>query len=344
MKQIGKINLENATSYLPEDREEIFRAVRRIDGGFHHFNKSVVGLLRDWITKIAWEFAKMAATDTHIGSEDVVKGYKYNSSEKEGKSWINIAEEEMSLKKAVEKTQEIISSGIILMEQGMLEESLTLYREALQNYEVLLGSDHPDTCILLNNMGNSLKNLGRPTEAETLFRRAMYGLEVYHGVGHPDTLMVYDNLANALSDMKRFDEAEELYTIALEGRERLLGTSSIYTLMTVQNLAILYERTGKINEGKAMTLRCLDALSDPDSDPTGLECLNNLGIIYIKQGYFDEAELVLKRALVGREKLLGVNNYQTLESAHNLLKLYISRGRPMDEYTRELFERVKAMR
>jgi hypothetical protein len=52
MASLCVIDVEQATSYLPEDRDRIFEVIRS-KGGFHSFNVSLVGLLRDWVAKAA---------------------------------------------------------------------------------------------------------------------------------------------------------------------------------------------------------------------------------------------------------------------------------------------------
>ena len=45
---VGAINLQNATSYLPEDKERIFDVIQK-QGGFHQFDIRVMGMLSDWV-------------------------------------------------------------------------------------------------------------------------------------------------------------------------------------------------------------------------------------------------------------------------------------------------------
>src|SRR5262249_46367314 len=70
---------------------------------------------------------------------------------------------------------------------------------------------------------------------------------------------------------------------ALKGRERVLGPEHPDTLTGVRNLAWLYQ----------------------------------------SQGFYTEAEPLLKRALAGFERKLGMEHRQTLRSANNLAALYL---------------------
>jgi tetratricopeptide (TPR) repeat protein len=61
-----------------------------------------------------------------------------------------------------------------------------------------------------------------------------------------------------------------------------------------------------------------------------LATVNNLGVIYLLQGRFDEAEMMLKRALKGREEAHGPDHELTFNSVHDLGTLYIAWQRPDD--------------
>jgi tetratricopeptide (TPR) repeat protein len=54
---------------------------------------------------------------------------------------------------------------------------------------------------------------------------------------------------------------------------------------------------------------------------------HQLGLLYVVQGKFVEAESIYKRALAGREKVLGIEYTLILDTVHNLGALYIDQGK-----------------
>ena len=65
----------------------------------------------------------------------------------------------------------------------------------------LLGEEHPDVALSLNNLAALYESQGRYTEAEPLYQKALKMLEQLLGVGHPDTMTVRKNYADCLRKM-----------------------------------------------------------------------------------------------------------------------------------------------
>jgi Tetratricopeptide repeat/Domain of unknown function (DUF4062) len=63
--------------------------------------------------------------------------------------------------------------GKLYVVQGELQKAESTYREALALRETMLGPDHPDVAVSLNNLAEVYAGLRRYGEAEPLFRRAL---------------------------------------------------------------------------------------------------------------------------------------------------------------------------
>ncbi|TEY63628.1 hypothetical protein BOTCAL_0153g00160 [Botryotinia calthae] len=100
------------------------------------------------------------------------------------------------------------------------------------------------------------------------------------------------------STIDRLLEAEEMYQRVLQGYEKAWGLEDASTLGTV----------------------------------------NNLGIIYKKQGKMTESEEMFQRALKGKEKLWGPEHISTLNTVNNLGFLYLNQGKMIE--SEEMFQRA----
>jgi predicted RNA polymerase sigma factor len=60
-------------------------------------------------------------------------------------------------------------------------------RRALAIKEKVLGTDHPNTSLTVDNMATLLAALGRSAEAEALYGRALAVFEAALGAAHPHT-------------------------------------------------------------------------------------------------------------------------------------------------------------
>ena len=80
----------------------------------------------------------------------------------------------------------------------------------------MLGREHPDTLLSVNNLAALYHAQGRYSEAEPLYKRALEASERVLGREHPDTLQSVNNLAALYETQGRYSEAEPLYKRALE--------------------------------------------------------------------------------------------------------------------------------
>ena len=125
-------------------------------------------------------------------------------------------------------------------EYEKLEEELhELYREYLETNRRVLGSDHPDTLIAINNFAALLHARCRFDEAEPLYREGLATKRRTQLPTHPSVLMAVNNLGSLLGNMCRWDEAEALLVEALTGRTATLGEGHPYSRATTASLEAL---------------------------------------------------------------------------------------------------------
>ncbi|NES22511.1 MAG: CHAT domain-containing protein, partial [Symploca sp. SIO3E6] len=130
--------------------------------------------------------------------------------------------------------------------QGRYSEVESLYRQALQMRQRLLGEEHPDVASSLNNLAFLYSSQGRYSEAEPLYRQALEMKQRLLGDEHPDVAYSLNNLAFLYSSQGRYSEAEPLYRQALEMNQRLLGDEHSLVASSLNNLAGLYWAKGEI--------------------------------------------------------------------------------------------------
>jgi CHAT domain-containing protein/Flp pilus assembly protein TadD len=193
----------------------------------------------------------------------------------------------------------------------------------------MLGPQHPQTLITINNIGLLYQAQGRYGEAEQLFKRALSRQEQKLGTGHPDTLTSAHNLALIYLEQGRYGAAESLLKSTLSIEERVLSWNHPNRLITLNTLAGLYREQGRFVEAEPIlkyvlseTERTLGA-----EHPDALTSANNLAELYIAEGRFGEAEPLLKRTLSASEHKLGAEHPETLVRVDNLGGLYFDEGR-----------------
>ena len=126
-----------------------------------------------------------------------------------------------------------------------------LCERALAIREKVLGPEHPDTAMSLNNLAVLLKDQGDLAGARPLYERALAITEKVLGPEHPDTAMSLNNLAVLLKDQGDLAGARPLYERALAIREKVLGPEHPDTATSLDNLAALLQAPGRPCGGAA---------------------------------------------------------------------------------------------
>jgi hypothetical protein len=71
------------------------------------------------------------------------------------------------------------------MSLGRHAEAESYWREALEGRRRVLGDEHPETLVSINNMGALLRDQDKLAEAETYWREALKGRRHVLGNEHP---------------------------------------------------------------------------------------------------------------------------------------------------------------
>ena len=199
---------------------------------------------------------------------------------------------------------------------------------AVEVIEDVLGTDHPDTLMVRNNLAFAYHSVGRFDEAIELYERVLADQKWVLGPDHPNTLTTRSNLAGAYRSVGRFDEAIELYERVLADQERVLGPDHPKTLTTCNNLAVAYHSAGRFDEAIELYERVLadqERVLGPDH-PDTLITRNNLAGAYRSVGRFGEAIELYERVLADRVRVLGPDHPDTLATRNNLAFAYHSAG------------------
>ena len=199
---------------------------------------------------------------------------------------------------------------------------------AVEVIEDVLGTDHPDTLMVRNNLAFAYRSVGRFDEAIELYERVLADQKWVLGPDHPNTLTTRSNLAGAYRSVGRFDEAIELFEWVLADRVRVLGPDHPKTLTTCNNLAVAYHSAGRFDEAIELYERVLadqERVLGPDH-PDTLITRSNLAGAYRSVGRFDEAIELFEWVLADRVRVLGPDHPDTLATRNNLAFAYHSAG------------------
>ena len=118
--------------------------------------------------------------------------------------------------------------------------AIELANEALVIREKILGPEHPDTALSLNNLALLYDSQANYPAAVPLYQRALKINEKILGPEHPDTASSLNNLAGLYDSQANYAAAKPLYQRALKINEKVLGPEHPDTAKSLNNLAVLY--------------------------------------------------------------------------------------------------------
>jgi eukaryotic-like serine/threonine-protein kinase len=218
--------------------------------------------------------------------------------------------------------------GNVYFSLGQYPQAETMFQRGLDLEERILGKEHPNTLVSVNNLANLLSKKGDYAGAESLFRRALEARERTLGKEHPDTLRSVSGLGMLLHEKGDYAGAEPLLRRAMETQERTLGREHSVTLSSVNDLAALLEAKGDYAGAEVLYRRALEAQERTlgKEYPTTLFSVNNLAGLLLAKGDYAGAEALFRRALEGRERTLGKEHPDTLVSVNGLAALLRAKG------------------
>lgn len=213
---------------------------------------------------------------------------------------------------------------LLAMAKIDLVKAESCFRTALEARKRLLGPEHRDTLVCLQNLAATRGYQGSYAEAESLLRTVFDVRTRVLGRDHPETLDAADNLAYVLRRAGKIEEAERLSTLAMEGMERVLGFENPCALKCVHNHAAFLRSCGRHEAAAALYRRASVGFASalgPEHEST-LLAEKNLAMVLHFLGNFDEAqELLLNRWSACKNKF-GPDEPITLDCGNDVVRLY----------------------
>jgi class 3 adenylate cyclase/tetratricopeptide (TPR) repeat protein len=230
---------------------------------------------------------------------------------------------------------------------GAYAQARVFLERALAIREKVLGPEHPDTAMSLNDLGFAIERQGGLIEARLFYERALAISEKVLGPEHPATAWSLHDLATLLLRQGDFAGAQPLVERALAIREKVFGPEHPYAAADLAVLGCLLQAQGDFAGARPLHGRSL-AIREKVLGPEHLETafsLNNLAGLLHEQGDLAGARLLYERALTIREKVLGPEHPETAYLLSGLGNCLVSQGdcaggRPLHERALAICEKV----
>jgi tetratricopeptide (TPR) repeat protein len=195
----------------------------------------------------------------------------------------------------------------IQQQRGNYAASQKSWLRCLSIQEELLGANHPQVAITLNNLAALYIAQYRYGEAEPLLNRSLDITAKTVGSSSPAYAHILANLALVAQKRQRLEDAERQFEQALAILERTLGPDDRRVGGLLNNLGELYVETKRYRDAKRLLERAVliyersGAAATPDF--SGL--LQNLALVRQASHHYSEAAELLRQAIAIDEKALG---------------------------------------
>ncbi len=194
-----------------------------------------------------------------------------------------------------------------LLKIGNYKEAEKLYRVALNDREIFLGSQHPDTLGIYNDLILLLNYKGDYTASEKLIKYLLPIQQTIFGSEHYSIGKTLNSLGIIQSVKGDYDEAEVNFECAYTIYKNSLGAEHPETTRILNNLAAIsvdkkdYLKAEKLYK---QVLYIRQRLLGREHHYTA-KCLNNLADVYIQMERYEEAYLLANEALKIYEKVFS---------------------------------------
>jgi serine/threonine-protein kinase len=198
--------------------------------------------------------------------------------------------------------------GNILMDKGDLGEAETVYRESLELYRRLYGSDSLKVASMLNNVSSAIDlQQGRGEESDRLLLEA---LEIKRKRLKPDDPSLATTLANIGVNLYRRGDlagSELRLREALAIQRKAYGDDHPEVAFSMQQVGVLLDEQGKHREAEQVYREALAIQRKllGQEHPDIVSTLTNLANTLLHAGRLADAEAVYREALPMARKLFG---------------------------------------
>ena len=218
--------------------------------------------------------------------------------------------------------------GRVYSETGDFARAELMILEVIEKREEMLGKDHPDNVINLNDLGGIYWRTGNYEKVEPQYLQAMAILEKNGDKEGYSYLLLLNNRANINATLGKKDQAEELYLEAKDLGERTVDEAHPLLAHIVGNLAVLYLSERNFEKAEPLLLRSVEMRRKTigEEHPDYGMSINNLGNMYREMGEYTKAIPYFQEVRRIYENAFGIAHPRYLSPTLNLFYVYYQMG------------------
>ena len=181
--------------------------------------------------------------------------------------------------------------------------------------------------LILHNLADFDQQQGRYDEAEVRLKEVITMRTDLFGISNSETLRSMSCLGEVLFRKQSYAEASSVLRTVVAENSKLKGPDAEETLYNTALLAEVVQGEGKFSEAEELFRKSLQGEGKTLRDVDVMRIADNFGAVLRDQKQYDEAEIWIRKGLLGRERLLGHTHPATLRSVNHLSLILQMMGR-----------------
>ncbi|KAK3735463.1 hypothetical protein QZH41_008033 [Actinostola sp. cb2023] len=175
--------------------------------------------------------------------------------------------------------------------------------------------------VYLNNLGNTLHQLGKYEHAIACYEKSALEIErTAYGETHPSMAATLYNLGNTLHELKQYEQAKACYEKSIEIKKTAYGENHPSMAATLNNLGEILHEQGQYEQAKACYEKSIEIKKTAygANHPSMAATLYNLGIALHELEQYEKAIACYEKALEIRKTAYGENHPSMAATLNNL--------------------------
>ncbi len=211
-------------------------------------------------------------------------------------------------------------AGLYLRVRADFVGAKAAHEQALAIDERVLGPDHPNVAIRVNNLAQILQDLGDLKGARAHFERALTIWEKAYDPEDPWIAIAANNLGRVLQEMGDLEGAKAHFERALAIFEQAHGKEHPQVAGAANNLGLVLQDMGDLKGAEKHLERALVLLEGAygKEHPQVATAVGNLGLMFRNMGDLEGAKAYLERALAIDESTYGPDHPDVANAVDNL--------------------------
>jgi tetratricopeptide (TPR) repeat protein len=208
--------------------------------------------------------------------------------------------------------------------QGRHEEAMILYTQVIVSERDQFGPEHPQTLLSMRSFLSGTQSIFSPGEAMLLIGKIFERQKIVLGLDHMETAFT----AFIMVDLLRKNNELEAAASLAERLISVLGPDAHFSLVYSDMLGSIYLAQGQEEKAKIFMTKSLEReikLHGEEHDKV-LNVQFDQALLYEEHGQLREAEALHQHIYHVRQRTLGNEHPDTLQSLQGLVDLYLMHG------------------